>query len=312
MKLLVTGGLGFIGSNFINYWLKHHQDDEITNIDKETYAANRKNIRYDLAHDNYRLVSGDICDKDLVNELVPQADAVINFAAESHVDNSISDPEPFMRTNYFGVYSLLEAARKHDVRFHQVSTDEVYGSLELDDERVFNSNSCYNPRNPYSASKAAADHLVRAYVNTYGIRATISNCSNNFGPNQHPEKLIPKTIFLASRDEKIPIYGNGANVRDWLFVEDHCKAIDAILKKGKIGRTYLISDNNQVSNRELVLKILAIMKKDQRLIKYIADRPGHDMRYALDSDETKKELGWKAEAVFDESLRKTVMHYSHL
>ena len=196
--------------------------------------------------------------------------------------------------------------------FHQVSTDEVYGSLELDDERVFNSNSCYNPRNPYSASKAAADHLVRAYVNTYGIRATISNCSNNFGPNQHPEKLIPKTIFLASRDEKIPIYGNGANIRDWLFVEDHCKGIDAILKKGKIGRTYLISDNNQVSNRELVLKILAIMKKDQRLIKYIADRPGHDLRYALDSDETKKELGWKAEADFDESLIKTVMHYSNL
>ena len=217
MKILVTGGAGFIGSNFINYWLRNHPEDHLVNIDKLTYASDPANINANLINDNYSFVRGDICDMKLVDQLVKDSDSVINFAAESHVDNSIQSPEPFIMSNYFGTFSLLEAVRKYDARFHHVSTDEVYGSLSLESADSFNENSKYAPRNPYSASKAASDLLVKAYVNTYNVRATISNCGNNFGPNQHPEKLIPKTILSALSGKTIPVYGDGKQVRDWVF-----------------------------------------------------------------------------------------------
>ena len=258
MRLLVTGGLGFIGSNFINYWISNHPDDEIINVDKVTYAANFDNIS-EPDNRNYRFVKADINDKKVMEELVASSDTIINFAAESHVDNSIASPEEFLKSNYMGVFNILELVRKYDKRFHQVSTDEVYGSLPLGSHDRFDENSCYNPRNPYSSTKAAADHLIRAYVNTYGIKATISNCSNNFGPNQHPEKLIPKTIINALSNQRIPVYGSGKQVRDWIYVEDHCIALDLILHNGRIGETYLVSSENEMSNIEVVNKILSIL-----------------------------------------------------
>lgn len=312
MRMLVTGGLGFIGSNFINYWLSHHPKDSIINIDKETYASNRNNIDYSLAADNYEFVKGDICDSKLVDSLVSRVDTVVNFAAESHVDNSISKPEPFLHSNYLGVFSLLEAVRKYDVRFHQVSTDEVYGSLPLGSEEKFSENSPYNPRNPYSATKAAADHLVLSYVNTYGVNATISNCSNNFGPNQHPEKLIPKVILNALAGRKIPIYGDGGNIRDWIYVEDHCKGIELILEKGRKGDTYLLSAENELSNKSLVKIILDLLGMNESLMEYVEDRPGHDSRYAIDPAKAESDLGWKSSIDFNEAIRKTIDFYKLL
>ena len=308
MRLLVTGGLGFIGSNFINYWLFNHPDDEIVNVDKVTYAANFDNIS-EPNNRNYRFVKADINDKKVMEELVASSDTIINFAAESHVGNSITSPEEFLKSNYMGVFNLLELVKKYDKRFHQVSTDEVYGSLPLNSHARFDEKSCYIPRNPYSSTKAAADHLIRAYVNTYGIKATISNCSNNFGSNQHPEKLIPKTILNALLNQKIPIYGDGEQVRDWIFVEDHCIALDLIILKGRMGETYLISSENEMSNIEVVNKILSTLDAPSDLIKYIPDRPGHDKRYALSPAKIRRELRWSPRNNFEDALSKTINHY---
>ncbi|MGC8618782.1 MAG: dTDP-glucose 4,6-dehydratase, partial [Thermoplasmata archaeon] len=276
MNLMVTGGLGFIGSNFINYWMREHPEDSILNVDKVTYAANYSNI-LNPENRNYRFVKADIADGKAMEDLSRGMDAIVNFAAESHVDNSISSPRQFLLSNYMGVFSLLESARKNDIRFHQVSTDEVFGSLPLDSIEIFNENSPYNPRNPYSATKAAADFLIRSYVNTYGIKATISNCSNNYGPNQHPEKLIPKTVLNALSGRNIPIYGNGEQIRDWIHVEDHCRAIDLILKHGRIGETYLVSARNERRNIDVVKTILDMLGASTNLIEYVTDRPGHDV-----------------------------------
>ena len=308
MRLLVTGGLGFIGSNFINYWLSNHPDDEIINVDKVTYAANFDNIS-EPDNGNYRFVKADINNKKVMEELIASSDTIINFAAESHVDNSIVSPEKFLKSNYMGVFNILELIQKYDKRFHQVSTDEVYGSLSLNAPDRFDENSCYNPKNPYSSTKAAADLLVRAYVNTYGIKATISNCSNNFGPNQHPEKLIPKTILNALSDQRIPIYGSGKQVRDWIYVEDHCRALDLIIHNGRIGETYLVSAENEMSNIDVVNKILCILNKRDNLIEHVSDRPGHDKRYALSPEKIQKELGWSPSDNFEDALRKTIEHY---
>ena len=308
MKLLVTGGLGFIGSNFINYWLSNHTDDYIVNVDKVTYAANFENIN-DPNNRNYRFVKADINDKNVMEELIASSDTVINFAAESHVDNSISSPEVFLKSNYMGVFNILELVRKYDKRFHQVSTDEVYGSLPPDSRDRFDEGSCYKPSNPYSSTKAAADFLIRSYVNTYGIKATISNCSNNFGPNQHPEKLIPKTILNALSNMKIPIYGNGKQVRDWIYVEDHCRALGMIIQSGEIGETYLISSENEMSNVDVVNMILKILRAPDSLIEHVTDRPGHDKRYSLSPKKIRKEIGWSPKNNFEEALRKTIKHY---
>ena len=308
MRLVVTGGLGFIGSNFINYWLSNHPKDDIVNVDKVTYAANFDNISKP-DDENYRFVKADINDKKVMEELISNSDTVINFAAESHVDNSITSPLKFIESNYMGVFNLLELVRKYDKRFHQVSTDEVYGSLPLHSPDRFDENSCYNPKNPYSSTKAAADLLVRSYVNTYGIKATISNCSNNFGPNQHPEKLIPKTILNALSNQRIPIYGSGKQVRDWIYVEDHCRALDLIIHNGRIGETYLVSAENEMGNIDVVNKILAILDKRDNLIEHVSDRPGHDKRYAMSPEKIQKELGWSPRDNFEDSLRKTIEHY---
>ena len=310
MKLLVTGGAGFIGSNFIHYWLKKYKKYEIINLDRMTYAANPKNLE-GLPEDRHKLVVGDIADAELVNKLVKDVDAIVNFAAESHVDNSINNSGPFIHSNIVGVHVLLEAARKYEKRFHQISTDEVYGSLPLNSTKKFNENTPYNPRNPYAATKAAADHLVIAYVNTYKLNATISNCSNNFGPRQHPEKLIPKAITNALQNKPIPIYGNGMQIRDWIYVEDHCSAIDLILKEGEIGKKYLISAENERHNIDVVKSILKLLNKPQSLIQYVADRPGHDVRYALEPKKI-KELGWKPNYKFYEALKNTVKWYSRV
>ena len=309
MKILVTGGSGFIGSNFIRYWFDKHPDDEITNLDKLTYAADQWNLEAISGNRNYHFVRGDIADRELMQKLVSEADAVINFAAESHVDNSINDSREFINSNIIGVHSILEAVRNSGTRFHHVSTDEVYGSLDPDSSEKFSEGSCYNPRNPYSATKASADFLVKAYHNTYGIPATISNCSNNFGPNQHPEKLIPKTILNFLDNKPMQIYGNGRQVRDWIYVDDHCSALDVILKKGKYGETYLVSSGNEVRNIDLVTRIGKLIGMEGELVKHIDDRPGHDVRYALDASSTRIKLGWSPATGFEQGLQITIEHY---
>ncbi len=309
MKLLVTGGLGFIGSNFIRYWFKKHSKDTIVNLDKVTYAADFHNLDGVEEKYNYYFIKGDIADKKTVFNAVKGVDAIVNFAAETHVDNSIRNAEDFVKSNVLGVYNLLEATRKYNIRFHQVSTDEVYGMLPLNSRTKFTENSKYMPRNPYSATKAGADHLVNAYFNTYKIPATISNCSNNYGPYQHPEKLIPKTIINAMLNKPIPVYGNGMQVRDWIYVEDHCSALERILLKGEYGETYLISANQEKHNIDVVKTILRTLGKDESLIKYVEDRPGHDVRYAIDARKIRKELGWKPRIEFDQGIKLTVKHY---
>ena len=313
MKLLVTGGAGFIGSNFILYWLKKYPQDKIINLDKLTYAGNLENLKSIEKNPNYEFVQGDICDPKLVNSLTEKVDTIVHFAAESHVDRSIFDPAPFIKTNIEGTYVLLESALKNKVkRFHHISTDEVFGALELNSTTKFNDLSPYNPHSPYSASKASSDHLVRAYFDTYQLPITISNCSNNFGPYQFPEKLIPLAITNIIEGGKVPIYGDGLYVRDWLYVEDHCKAIDLILNKGKIGETYLVGGlTEDVSNLEIIKKILKIMGKDESEIEYVKDRPGHDRRYAVDWSRINKELGWKPNYGFDEYLEQTISWYKN-
>ncbi len=312
MKLLVTGGAGFIGSNFILYWLKEHPGDKIINLDKLTYAGNLKNLKSVEGNPNYSFVKGDICDKNLVDEVTRDIDTIVHFAAESHVDRSIIDPSAFVKTNIEGTYALLDAAVKNKVnRFHHISTDEVFGHLDLESDTKFTEDTPYAPRSPYSASKAASDHLVRAYHTTYNLPITISNCGNNFGPYHFPEKLIPLAITNLLEDKKVPIYGDGLYIRDWLYVEDHCRAIDLILQKGQIGQTYLIGGlTTAISNLEVVNHILKIMDKDQSSIEYVTDRPGHDRRYDVDWSKIRRELGWEPAHTFDQALEATIAWYT--
>jgi len=311
MKFLVTGGAGFIGSNFILYWIKNYPQDQIVNLDSLTYAGNLENLKEVEKNPNYKFVHGNICDLSVVDQAMKDIDIVVHFAAESHVDRSILKPADFVVTNVVGTQVLLDAALKYKIkRFHHISTDEVYGSLKLDDKSKFNERTRYDPRSPYSASKASSDHLVRAYFETYGLPITITNCSNNFGPYQFPEKFIPLTITNILEDKKIPVYGDGLYVRDWLYVVDHCRAIDLVLNKGKAGETYLVGGMaNDISNIEVIKKILKIMGKDESLIEFVKDRPGHDRRYAVDWSKIKNELGWKPLHDFDEWLEKTVAWY---
>ncbi len=313
MRLLVTGGAGFIGSNFILYWLKKYPSDFVVNYDKLTYAGNLENLKSVENSPNYRFVKGDICDGKLVDKTIKEfkIDVIVHFAAESHVDRSIMDPSPFIKTNIEGTYILLEAALRNKVkRFHHISTDEVFGSLELGSKEKFHENTPYNPRSPYAASKASSDHLVRAYHITYNLPVTISNCSNNFGPYQFPEKFIPLAITNVLEGKKIPIYGDGLYVRDWLYVEDHCRAIDLILHKGKIGETYLIGGlTEDIPNIEVAKRILKIMGKGEEYLEFVKDRPGHDRRYAIDWSKMKREFGWEPKYSFDEALRLTVKWY---
>src|SRR3989344_655736 len=310
MKLLVTGGAGCIGSNFIRYWLKNHPNDQVINFDKLTYAGNLDNLNDIENNPNYTFVKGDIANSKDVGRALSGIDIVVNFAAESHVDRSILDPAPFILTNVVGTQVLLDVVLKNQIkRFHHVSTDEVYGALDLASDERFNENTPYNPNSPYAASKAASDHLVRAYFATYKLPITISNCSNNFGPNQYPEKLISLAITNLLEDKKVPIYGDGLYVRDWLYVEDHCSAIDLILQKGKVGETYCIGDNNDIPNIEVIKKILRILELSDDQIEYVADRLGHDRKYTIDATKIKKELGWQPKYDFDQSLELTVKWY---
>jgi len=309
MKLLITGGAGFIGSNFIHYWLKNNSSDEIVNLDKLTYAGNLDNLKAIENNNNYSFVKGDICDRELVKTLMKDIDVVVHLAAESHVDRSIQDSEDFIRTNVEGTRVLLDEARKAGVsRFHHVSTDEVFGALSLQDA-PFNENTPYDPRSPYSASKAASDHLVRAYFHTHNLPITISNCSNNYGPYQYPEKLIPLFLTNLMEGKKIPIYGKGNNIRDWIHVDDHSRGLEAIIKKGKAGETYLLGGNSEFSNLEITKKILEIMNTDDSMIEYVKDRAGHDLRYAINYSKAKSELNWEPRIGFEEGLKDTVDWY---
>lgn len=312
MKLLVTGGAGFIGSNFILYWLKKYPQDKIINLDKLTYAGNLENLKSVEKNPNYSFVQGDICNQQLVNKLTSNIDVIVHFAAESHVDRSILDPAPFIKTNIEGTYILLEAALKNKVRrFHHISTDEVFGALPLDSNDKFNEDTKYDPRSPYSASKASSDHLVRAYATTYNLPITISNCSNNFGPYQFPEKLISLAISNILEGKKVPVYGDGLYVRDWLYVKDHCEGLDLILHKGKIGETYFVGGlNEDIPNKEVIRRILKMMGKDESHLQFVKDRPGHDRKYAIDWSKMNRDLGWKPRHSFDEALKKTIDWYT--
>ncbi len=311
MKLLVTGGAGFIGSNFILYWLKNHPDDEILNFDKLTYAGNLENLKEVENNPNYKFVRGDITNVDEVLAATEGIDTVVHFAAESHVDRSIHNPAPFVLANVVGTQVMLDACLKNKVsRFHHISTDEVFGSLNLEDTNKFNERTPYSPRSPYSASKAGSDHLVRAYFDTYGLPITITNCSNNFGPFQFPEKIIPLAITNLLEGKKVPIYGDGLYVRDWLFVEDHVRAIDKVLEKGKVGETYVVGGlTEDIPNIEVAKKIIHLLGKSEEDIEYVTDRSGHDRRYAVDWSKIKNELGWEPEHDFDTWLAKTVQWY---
>ena len=309
MKMAVTGGLGFIGSNFIHYELKNYTDIEIINLDKETYASNRYYLGAVESDTRYNFVKGDISRKNEIESHLKDVDIIVNFAAESHVDRSINDSTDFIFSNYIGVKNLLEIARDRDIRIHQVSTDEVFGSLPLNSNHKFTEKTPYNPRNPYSATKAAADHLVSAFQNTYGVRATISYSGNNFGPHQHPEKLIPKTILSFLRGKKITLYGLGNQIRDWIYVEDHCSAIDLIIRKANIGRKFIVSSGYVLSNREVIDKIREVMNIKTESIDFVTDRQGHDLKYQSDSSLIQKEIGWSPIINFDKGIRITVKHY---
>ena len=309
MKLLVTGGAGFIGSNFVRRTLATRTDVQITVLDALTYAGRLSNL--DGLEEKYEFVEGNICDASIVDSLVSKADVVVHFAAESHNDNSLKSPRPFIDTNVIGTFELIQAAVKHGVRFHHVSTDEVFGDLPLEGNDKFTRETPYNPSSPYSASKASSDHLVRAWARSFGLKATISNCSNNFGPYQHEEKLIPRMIGLIASGAKPELYGNGANVRDWIHVDDHNDGVWAVIDKGVIGQTYLLGADNQRSNLEVVKALLGIMGKPADYISFIGDRPGHDLRYAIDASDTEAELGWTPKhGNFEEKLAETVDFYT--
>ncbi|MGL3806262.1 dTDP-glucose 4,6-dehydratase [Paeniglutamicibacter sp. R2-26] len=290
-RILVTGGAGFIGANFVRYVIEHSHASIVV-LDALTYAGNPESLR-DLPADRVRLEIGDIANAALVDGLVGDADAVVHFAAESHNDNSLHDPAPFLHTNIVGTYTLLEAARRHDVRFHHISTDEVFGDLELDDPGRFTETTPYNPSSPYSSTKAASDLLVRAWVRSFGLRATLSNCSNNYGPYQHVEKFIPRQITNILDGERPKLYGSGSNVRDWIHVDDHSSAVWEILQRGETGRTYLVGADGETSNLGVLETILGLLGEDKDAFDYVADRPGHDMRYAIDAGSLRNELGWR-------------------
>jgi len=310
MKLLVTGGAGFIGSNFIHYWLSKYPNDQITNLDKLTYAGHLSSLKDIEKNDRYTFIQGDICDAKVVDEAISDCETVVHFAAESHVDRSILDPSTFVRTNLLGTHVLLDKALKAGVkRFHHVSTDEVFGALPLG-EGKFDESTSYNPQSPYSASKAGSDHLVRAYYHTFGLPITITNCSNNFGPYQDPEKFLPRLITNLINGQKLPIYGDGLYVRDWLYVEDHCRAIDVVLQEGKVGETYVVGGQSEdVNNLTIAKLLLKIFGLDDSFLEFVKDRPGHDRRYAVDWGKIKKELGWQPEHNFEERLTETVEWY---
>lgn len=313
MRLLITGGAGFIGSNFIYYQLQNHPQDEFICLDALTYVGNLETLQTAMQHDNFKFVKGDIADRDFVYKLfeTERPDIVVNFAAESHVDRSILEPELFLRTNIIGTGVLMDACRKYGIkRYHQVSTDEVYGDLPLDrPDLFFTEETPLHTSSPYSASKASADLLVLAYHRTYGLPVTISRCSNNYGPYHFPEKLIPLMIINALHDKKLPVYGTGENVRDWLYVEDHCSAIDLIIRKGRVGEVYNIGGHNEKTNLEAVKTILKELGKGEDLITFVKDRPGHDRRYAIDPAKIHCELGWLPQTSFAEGIKKTIKWY---
>lgn len=291
MRLLVTGGAGFIGANFVHQTVADRPGVEVTVLDKLTYAGNRASL--DPVADKITFVHGDIADAELVDRLVANADLVVHFAAESHNDNSLSDPTPFVHTNLVGTFTLLEAVRRYDVRYHHISTDEVYGDLELDDPAKFTEATPYNPSSPYSSTKAGSDLLVRAWVRSFGVRATISNCSNNYGPYQHVEKFIPRQITNVLTGVRPKLYGTGANVRDWIHVDDHNSAVWTIIEKGRIGETYLIGADGETDNRTVVETVLELCGEDKDAFDFVTDRPGHDLRYAIDATRLRTELGWE-------------------
>lgn len=311
MKLLVTGGAGFIGSNFIRYWLKKYPEDKIVNLDKLTYAGHLETTKDFSDNPNYKFIKGDICDSKVVEPAMEGADTVVHFAAETHVDRSIVGPKTFVVTNVVGTQVLLDAAVKYNIkRFHYVSTDEVFGALPLDSGEKFTEKTLYNPRSPYSASKAAADHLVRAYNVTYGLPVSITNCADNYGPFQDPEKFLARSITNLIEGKEIPIYGDGKYVRDWLYVEDHCRAIDTVINKGTSGETYMVGGlTEDINNIEIAKKLLKIFGKDESFLKFVKDRPGHDRRYAIDWSKIHNDLGWEPKHNFDEWLIKNVEWY---
>ena len=307
--LLVTGGAGFIGSNFVHYLLDN-TEHTVTVLDKMTYAANKASLD-GLDGTRFNLIVGDIADRELTDELVAQADAVIHYAAESHNDNSLANPEPFIHTNLIGTFTLLEAVRKHGTRYHHISTDEVFGDLALDDPAKFTETTPYNPSSPYSSTKAGSDLLVRAWVRSFGIEATISNCSNNYGPYQHIEKFIPRQITNILSGLTPKLYGEGLNVRDWIHASDHSSAVLRILESGKIGETYLIGANGEENNITVLRTILRLMGKDENDFEHVIDRPGHDMRYAIDGTRLREELGWEPQFTdFEAGLADTIAWYT--
>ena len=308
MRLLVTGGAGFIGSNFVHHTVREHPDVQVTVLDALTYAGDEHSL--DPVAGKVVFAKGDIADPDIVDQLVKQADAVVHFAAESHNDNSLHDPWPFVRTNLIGTYQLLEAVRRYDVRYHHISTDEVYGDLELDDPAKFTPTTPYNPSSPYSSTKAGSDLLVRAWVRSFGVRATISNCSNNYGPYQHVEKFIPRQVTNVIDGVRPKLYGTGANVRDWIHVDDHNAAVWTILEKGRIGETYLIGADGEQDNRTVVETILQLMGQPADAYDLVSDRPGHDLRYAIDASKLRDELGWRPRyTTFRDGLAATIDWY---
>ncbi len=310
MKLLVTGGAGFIGSNFIHHWLKTHPEDSVVNLDVLTYAGNIDNLSEVSENPRYSFIQGDIRDIDTVRKAMLGVDLVVHFAAETHVDRSVSGPADFITTNLIGTFNLLEVARECNLKhFHHVSTDEVYGSLPLGTPDIFDEQTKYDPHSPYSASKAGSDHLVMAYYHTFGLPVTLTNTSNNYGPRQYPEKLIPVFVLKALKGEKLPIYGNGENVRDWIHVADHCAGIDLVIQKGRKGETYCLGGNAQRTNKEIATTILQELGLPEDQIEYVQDRPGHDLRYAIDSSKAEQELGWTRNHDFASGMAATVAWY---
>jgi dTDP-glucose 4,6-dehydratase len=311
-NILVTGGAGFIGSNFIHYFLEKYPDYKIVNLDLLTYAGNLENLKKIEHNSNYTFVRGDICHEELVEKIVKEhnIDLIVHFAAESHVDNSIAGSKSFADTNIEGTRVLLEVAKNNGgIRFHHISTDEVFGHLDADD-KPFDEETAYAPRSPYSASKASSDHMVRAYYHTHKLPITISNCSNNYGKYQFTEKLIPLFITNLLQGKKIPVYGSGKNIRDWIHVDDHNRGVDEIIHKGRIGETYCLGGGNELTNIEITKKILSLLGKDESHIEYVEDRAGHDLRYAIDYSKAKNELGWEPRIDFEEGLRNTIKWYS--
>jgi dTDP-glucose 4,6-dehydratase len=306
MKLLVTGGLGFIGSNFIIHVIKNFKDFEIINLDAETHGSNHDNLKDIDDSDKYTFVKGNITNKKLVEDLISQSDCVVNFAAETHVDRSIADPNPFLISNIRGVFTILEVLKNQKKRFVQISTDEVFGTIE---EGSATELTRFNPSNPYAATKAAAELLINSYFITYDSDVIITRCTNNYGPRQFFEKLIPKTISLSRQNKQIPIYGNGKSVRDWIYVEDHCEAIMSVLQNGNKGEAYNISASNEIDNLEIVKKILEVLDKSEELIKFGQSRPGEDIRYSLDSTKIRRELDWKPKVTFEEGIKRTIEWY---